>query len=77
MQRSDYFRLKNLELGYTFNPNLVRKIGLHGVRIYLQGTNLLTLTGVKGYDAEKTSSDSDNRMFPNIKSFSAGININF
>ena len=77
MQKSDYLRLKNLEIGYTFNPTLVRKIGLQGARIYLQGTNLLTLTGVKNYDAEKGAGDSTNRMYPNIKAYSIGVNINF
>ena len=77
MQKSDYLRLKNLELGYTFSPSLVRKIGVNGVRVYLQGTNLLTLTKVKNFDPEKSAGDSSNRMYPNIKAYSVGVNINF
>ena len=77
LERSDYFRLKNLELGYTVNPSLIRKIGIQGARIYLQGTNLLTITGVKNFDAEKGVQDAENRMYPNIRSYSIGVNINF
>jgi len=77
LERSDYLRLKNLEVGYTFSSKLCEKIKIHGVRVYLQGTNLLTITGVKNFDPEKSADDSSNRAYPNIKSYSVGVNINF
>jgi TonB-linked SusC/RagA family outer membrane protein len=40
----DYFRLKNLELGYTFDQGIIEQIGAQNLRISISGTNLLTFT---------------------------------
>ena len=40
----DFVRLKNLELGYTFDPDLIEKLGAESLRISLSGTNLITIT---------------------------------
>src|SRR5690606_9901604 len=53
---ASYLRLKSLELGYTFSPTLVERIGFSNIRVYINGHNLLTLTDpyVKSFDPEKT-----------------------
>lgn len=40
----DYFRLKNLELGYTFDQGIIEKLGAQNLRLSLSGTNLITIT---------------------------------
>jgi TonB-linked SusC/RagA family outer membrane protein len=40
----DYFRLKNLELGYTFDQGLIEKLGAQNLRLSISGTNLITIT---------------------------------
>jgi len=40
----DFFRLKNLELGYSFNPELIEQFGAQSLRLTLSGTNLVTFT---------------------------------
>jgi len=40
----DYVRLKNLEIGYTFDSGLIEQIGAQNLRISVSGTNLLTFT---------------------------------
>jgi hypothetical protein len=40
----DYFRLKNLELGYTLDKGIVEQIGADNLRISVSGTNLITIT---------------------------------
>jgi TonB-dependent starch-binding outer membrane protein SusC len=47
-----YFRLNTIQLGYTFNNNLLNRIGFTNVRLYITGTNLLTLTSYIGFDPE-------------------------
>lgn len=42
----DYFRLKNVEIGYTLPTSLTRKIGIPSVRVYAQGMNLLTASEI-------------------------------
>jgi hypothetical protein len=38
----DYMRLKNLEIGYTFPKQILNKIGVGSLRMYLNGRNLAT-----------------------------------
>ena len=40
----DYFRLKNLEIGYSFDKGIIESIGAENLRISLSGTNLVTFT---------------------------------
>lgn len=75
LSKADYLRLKNLEVGYTFDQ--LAKWGVSKVRVYFAATNLLTLTSLDNYDPEKTSGDSRNDIHPNMKSVSFGVNINF
>jgi len=42
--KRDFGRLKTLELGYSFDPDLVSAIGAKNLRISLIGTNLITIT---------------------------------
>jgi len=42
LRKTDFMRLKNIELGYTLPENVVKKLGLSNVRISLSGMNLLT-----------------------------------
>lgn len=40
----DYFRLKNLEIGYSFEQGIIETIGAESLRISISGTNLITFT---------------------------------
>lgn len=40
----DFFRLKNLELGYTFDQGIIGQLGAQSLRLSLSGTNLVTIT---------------------------------
>jgi len=48
--------MKTLQLGYTMPQSLVGKVGVAGIRIYGQVTNLFTLTKYSGLDPELNSS---------------------
>ncbi len=74
---ASYLRLKNLELGYTFDLPLLRQAGIRQARVYFQATNLLTITSLENKDPEKASSDMRGDMHPNTKSISFGVNVNF
>lgn len=55
LKKSDYLRLKNMEIGYTFPAHWLKGIGVQNVRFYVAGTNLLTFTPLKNYDPEKAA----------------------
>lgn len=77
LDKTDYFRLENLELGYTFRQMQLRKAGINSIRLYFSGSNLLTFTPLKNWDPEKYANDSQNNVHPNMTTFSLGVNIEF
>ncbi|WP_236564836.1 TonB-dependent receptor [Flavobacterium sp. MK4S-17] len=52
VEDASYLRLKNVEIGYTFNDAFK---GIDNLRIYISGQNLLTFTDYTGLDPESTS----------------------
>ncbi len=85
MCNGSYLRLNMLQLGYTFESNVVKKLGLAGLRMYLSGNNLFLITAKDflGYDPESTSSASkfgQNMTFfsyPRARTFTFGLNVTF
>ncbi|MEA4986298.1 MAG: TonB-dependent receptor [Paludibacter sp.] len=86
LEDGSYFRLKNLQVGYTI-PN-TQKLGIENLRCYLAGTNLFTLTRYSGLDPEmtvSTNSASEGDMangidwgtYPVAMTFTFGINLTF
>jgi len=73
-----YIRLKNGALGYTFPKHLVEKIGVERIRLYISGTNLLTLSTLSKYyiDPEAPSGVSG-RYYPQQRTISFGLNLDF
>ncbi|MDX8339667.1 TonB-dependent receptor [Draconibacterium sp. IB214405] len=75
----DYFRLKDVTVGYDFNPSLVDAIGLGGVRVFVRGTNLYTWVkdDYLKYDPEVGPSGETGLATPPVKSFIFGVNVKF
>ncbi|UOQ50939.1 SusC/RagA family TonB-linked outer membrane protein [Hymenobacter cellulosivorans] len=78
-----YTRLRNVQLGYTFPKELTSKVpSLSGVRLYVTARNLFTITDYSGFDPEITgtgfySRGVDISAYPNVRSFTGGIQLNF
>ena len=82
VEDASYFRLRSLILGYTIKPKTLSKAGLSGLRVYVQGTNLFTLTKYTGLDPELGGNSSnfgiDYGNYPNNqKNFLLGLNVSF
>lgn len=71
VEDASYLRLKNIELGYSFNP---KKLGVKGVRLYASGQNLFTVTDYTGLDPESTSL-IDKGTYPQSKAFILGLKL--
>jgi TonB-linked SusC/RagA family outer membrane protein len=69
VEDASYLRLKNLEIGYTFNPKI---IGDTYLRMYVSGQNLLTFTNYTGLDPESTSF-IDQGTYPQSTSILIGL----
>lgn len=72
-----YIRLRNLTLSYTLPKAWSNMIKLENLRVYAQGTNLLTFTAYKGYDPEVGISGEPWFGYPNVKTISVGIDVKF
>jgi TonB-linked SusC/RagA family outer membrane protein len=78
-----YTKLRSLTLGYNFPQNILNKIKISSLRVYIQGQNLLTFTKYKGWDPEVSTdyavdnvvSGVDFYSAPQPRSFTFGINI--
>lgn len=79
LQRGDYFRIKTLQIGYTFPAKLVDPLGLAKIRVYVSSNNLWTVTGYTGYDPEigGSSYGIDRAIYPQSRSFLFGANLSF
>jgi TonB-linked SusC/RagA family outer membrane protein len=84
VQDASYIRLKTLELGYTLPANLVSKVGIKNLRVYLSGYNLLTWTGLHDVDPERPGSrggaSTDYVQFYNYpvnRTYTVGASIKF
>lgn len=82
IEDGSYLRLQNLSIGYSIPAKCFRN-KISNFRIYLQGSNLFTLTHYTGYNPEvnKNSTDAlrpgeDYCSYPLPRTFSVGININ-
>lgn len=47
---SDYLSFNNVTLGYTLPQNLIKKLGIGSVRVYVTGDNLGVISARKGLD---------------------------
>lgn len=84
LEKSDFVRLRNISLGYTFNKGLMESIGVSKLRIYVSAINALTFTNYKnGYDPESRSDTarggggSTFYSAPPAKTVTFGVNVNF
>ncbi|NQZ75467.1 MAG: SusC/RagA family TonB-linked outer membrane protein [Ekhidna sp.] len=74
LQSASFLRLDNITVGYSFS-SLGEK--LNG-RVYVTGTNLLTLTSYDGLDPEAGGQGGiDNNPYPIAQMYVVGLNLNF
>lgn len=70
-----YLRLRSLELGYTLPKAIFQRLGLQTARIYFNGTNLLTFSKFDLWDVELGTNNGG--RYPQVKTFSLGVNFQF
>jgi hypothetical protein len=78
--------MRNLQLGYTIPAATLSSTGIRSLRIYVQGSNLFTLTKYSGLDPEIGSENGggsdvafgvDEGNYPIVKQFLIGLNVGF
>ncbi len=71
-----YFRLKNIQLGYTLPGHLFKNKAVSGVRFYANGTNVFTTSKMPlGMDPE--SPESVQNSYPLLSTYTFGVEVKF
>ncbi|RYZ20619.1 MAG: TonB-dependent receptor [Chitinophagaceae bacterium] len=73
--KGDYVRLKNVMLSYDLPSNLIRRVKLSGVKVYVQGTNLYTWTAAPSYDPEFLGAGTG--QIPQSRNMTVGLQLGF
>lgn len=71
MENTKYLRLKNFEVGYTFDK--IHFIGVSNIRVYVNGQNLYTWSDTV-FDPEVTG---ETYAYPTMRTFNFGASIGF
>jgi TonB-linked SusC/RagA family outer membrane protein len=90
MMDVSYVRLKNLQFGYNFPKNIIKKMGLSQMSVYFSAENLWTwsplhkytkdfdvVTVCYGSDSDLGGKEGDGYNYPTMRTFSFGLQIGF
>jgi TonB-linked SusC/RagA family outer membrane protein len=82
LEDGSFARLKYIGLGYSIPDSVLEQIGFSSARVSLSAQNVITITGYKGLDPEFSNSNifqrgSDVGSFPNVQTYSLGLNFSF
>lgn len=79
MEKGDFLKLQNVSFGYSFPQDVVKRLTLTQLRLYIQGQNLATFTKYSGLDPEVYTSAMgiDWNGNPQQRSITFGVNVVF
>ena len=81
LENGNFVRMRQLQLGYTFPKNWMKKIFIEKCRLYVSGENLFTITNYSGNDPEFSSSilntGIDSFVYPFTRSYVVGLQVTF
>ena len=72
-----YFKIKQIQLGYTFPQKWMKTIKVSNLRVYASLDDFFTFSDYPGFDPEVTSMGVDKGSFPTSKKVVAGVSITF
>ena len=75
LRNASYIRLRSIDFGYTLPSDLVKKIGVRNVRIYLSGANLFVWSKMKMFDPE--IENTTGTYYPQQRTLNLGLNLTF
>ena len=84
VEDASFVRLQNITLGYNFDSELMGKLNLSSLRIYVSATNLYTWTDYTGFSPDVSARGSsatnlghDNSSYPQGRLIRMGLNLRF
>ncbi|WP_026777288.1 TonB-dependent receptor [Polaribacter sp. Hel_I_88] len=84
LEDGSFVSLKNVSLGYNVNKDVLDKIGLNQLKLYVNAENLFIITNYTGFDPESTATGQsdvdlgiDINTYPINRTFSFGMKVGF
>lgn len=83
IEDGSYLKVKNITLSYNYRSAWLKSKGIGSIQPYVTLNNIFTLTNYSGYDPEVSQYSNSYNMgidwgtYPHVKSFVAGINVEF
>ena len=81
--KGDYFRIKQLQLGYTLPARITKKVAISNLRCYVSLDDFFTFTKYPGLDPETASTNTttgaglDWGSYPTMQKVVLGVNVTF
>ncbi|MBP5539621.1 MAG: TonB-dependent receptor [Bacteroidales bacterium] len=73
LYKGDYLKMKNLTIGYSLPEHIANKIFMKGLRVYVSGENLFSITSYPGQDPEMGA----DLGYVTMRQISLGVNLTF
>ncbi|WP_443946170.1 SusC/RagA family TonB-linked outer membrane protein [Pedobacter sp. AW1-32] len=81
VEKGDYIRLRNIQLGYTLPQAVSAKMKLQRLRFFVNAQNAINLFGYKGFSPEvggtPTNAGIDTNVYPLFATYNFGVNVTF
>ncbi len=81
VESGSYFRIRNLQLGYTLPIDPLKKVGIQKLRVYLNAQNPWTFFKYTGFTPEVDGSPGnagiDTNVYPLYATYTFGVNLSF
>jgi TonB-linked SusC/RagA family outer membrane protein len=69
----NYVRLKNVEIGYSLSKPFLSRLRMSSVRVFVNGTNLITWDNMMNWDPE--SSSENGNSYPQLRTWNLGVKV--
>jgi hypothetical protein len=70
-----YFRLKNVEVAYTWTKGWIKKLGFSSLKIYLNGNNLLLITKMPDDRESNYGWSGGGGAYPTVRRYNLGFKL--
>jgi hypothetical protein len=72
-----YLRLRNLEVAYNIPKTFLGKLGMSAMRVYVNGTNLISFDNLKDIQVDPEISSNGALVYPPQRLYNAGFALTF
>ncbi|WP_300512195.1 SusC/RagA family TonB-linked outer membrane protein [uncultured Phocaeicola sp.] len=77
LTKASYFSLRNITLGYSLPADLMRKVGIEKLRVYLTGDNIWLKSKRQGLDPRMYFNGDTKFGYSALSTYSLGLNLTF